>query len=70
MFQTQKKKLSRVRASNTNTDAKVNHISQESHVAIEGNIMAEQGDGLTKSQVIKGKTLSCTRIPKTDVFVF
>ena len=70
MFQTQNTKISRVRTSNTNTDAKANHISQESHVTIEGNIMAEQGDGLTKSHVIKDKNLSSALIPSTNVSVF
>ena len=63
-------KISCVCASNTKTDAKANHVSQESHVAIEGNIMAEQGDGLTKSQVIKEKDHSSGHIPNTNVFVF
>ena len=40
------------------------------HLAIEGNVMAELGDGLTKSHVIKDKTLSRARIPDTYVFVF
>ena len=44
-----------MRASSTNTDAKANHISQESHVDIQGNIMAQQGDGLRRAMRSKTK---------------
>ena len=69
VFQTQKAKISSVRAWNTDTDAKANHTSQKSHVAIEGNVKGKQGDGLTKSHVITDKDLSCARIPNTNIFV-